>query len=110
MITLTELAAEQVLAAREAQEPASDRFLRIAIQGGGCSGLRYGLAFDDEFQPEVDTRFQQHGMVLVTRKKFAEFLDGTIIDYKNNEMGQGFSIENPNFPAGAGCAGCGGGG
>ena len=109
MITLTELAAEQVLAAREAQELEADAFLRITIHGGGCSGLRYGLAFDHDFQPDTDTRFPQHGTVLVTRKKFAEFLDGTIIDYKNNALGQGFSIENPNFPAGAGCAGCRGG-
>ena len=109
MIMLTELAAEQVLAAQEAQELGADSFLRIVINGGGCSGLRYGLSFDQEFQPDVDTRFPQHGMTLVTRKKYAEFLDGTVIDYKNNAMGQGFAIENPNFPAGAGCAGCAGG-
>ncbi len=109
MIHLTELAASQVVAAREGQELASDRFLRMSIQGGGCSGLRYGLAFDHEFDPLTDTRFSQHGVDVVTSKKFAEFLDGAVIDYKDNAMGKGFSIENPNFPAGAGCAGCGGG-
>lgn len=108
MIRLTELAAQQVLAARQAQELADDRFLRMSIQGGGCSGLRYGLAFDSEFDPLEDTRFTQNGVDVVTRKKFAEFLDGAEIDFKDNAMGKGFSIENPNFPAGAGCAGCGG--
>lgn len=109
MITLTELAAKQVVAARESQELATDRFLRMAIQGGGCSGLRYALTFDSDFDPLADTRFSMNGVDVVTRKKFAEFLDGTVIDYKDNAMGKGFSIENPNFPAGAGCSACGGG-
>ena len=109
MLVLTELAAEKILAARSAQELPGDHFLRMMIQGGGCSGLRYGLGFDQEFDSLTDRRFSQHGVDIVTRKKFAEFLDGTVIDYKENDFGQGFSIENPNFPAGAGCAGCGGG-
>ncbi|MDO4550811.1 MAG: iron-sulfur cluster assembly accessory protein [Planctomycetia bacterium] len=108
MIVLTEVAASQVIAARQAQELAPDSFLRMVIQGGGCSGLRYGLTFDHEFNPETDTRFTQYGVDVVTRKKFAEFLDGTVIDYKDNALGRGFSIENPNFPAGEGCSGCGG--
>ena len=107
MIILTELAAERILAARDAQELPGDHFLRMLIQGGGCKGLSYGLSFDQDFDPLADTRFSRHGVDIVTRKKYAEFLDGTVIDYKETDFGQGFSIENPNFPAGAGCAGCG---
>ena len=55
-----------------------DRFLRIGIAGGGCSGLRYALAFDNEFDPLTDTRFEVDGFAIVTRKKFAEFLVGGI--------------------------------
>ncbi len=108
MITITELANEKVKDVIEAQKIADDRFLRIGIAGGGCSGLRYGLAFDNEFDALTDMRYEADGIAIVTRKKFAEFLDGTVIDYKEGDFGAGFSIENPNFPSGAGCAGCGG--
>lgn len=108
MITITELANEKVKDVIEAQHIPDDRFLRIGIAGGGCSGLRYGLAFDNMFDPLTDTRYEADGIAVVTRKKFAEFLDGTVIDYKESDMGAGFSIENPLFPAGSGCAGCGG--
>ncbi|MDO4570621.1 MAG: iron-sulfur cluster assembly accessory protein [Planctomycetia bacterium] len=108
MITLTPLASSKVLEVMEAQNIEDDRFLRIGIMGGGCSGLRYGLAFDNEFDPLTDTKFSADGVDVVTRKKFAEFLDGTVVDFKEGPMGSGFAIENPNFPAGAGCAGCGG--
>lgn len=108
MIKITEVAADKVREVMETQGIESDRFLRIGIMGGGCSGLRYGLAFDNEFDPLTDTRFDENGVSVVTRKKFAEFLYGTEIDYKEGPMGSGFAIENPNFPAGAGCAGCGG--
>ena len=107
MITITELANEKVKDVIQQQNIADDRFLRIGITGGGCSGLRYALAFDNEFDPLTDTRFEVDGFAIVTRKKFAEFLDGTVIDYKQTDSAAGFSIENPNFPAGAGCAGCG---
>jgi len=64
--------------------------------------------FDNQFDPLTDTRFEADGIAIVTRKKFAEFLDGTVIDFKQTDTAAGFSIENPNFPAGAGCAGCAG--
>ena len=108
MITLTTLAAEKVQEARTAQEMTDKHFLRVGIAGGGCSGLRYALAFDDVFEPELDTQFNSEGVRIVTRKKFAEFLDGMEIDFKATPMGVGFFPENPNFPPG-GCAGCAGG-
>ena len=61
----------------------------------------------NEFDPLTDTRFEVDGFAIVTRKKFAEFLDGTVIDYRQTDSAAGFSIENPNFPAGSGRAGCG---
>ncbi len=108
MITITELANEKVKDVIQAQNIADDRFLRIGIAGGGCSGLRYALAFDNQFDPLTDARFEADGIAIVTRKKFAEFLDGTVIDFKQTDTAAGFSIENPNFPSGAGCAGCAG--
>jgi iron-sulfur cluster assembly protein len=107
-VTLTEAAAGEVQRIMESQNLEQDTVLRMGIGGGGCSGLQYSLAFDTEFDPEVDARFQQNGVTLVTSKKFALHLDGTTVDFQDGPMGRGFAIENPNYPRSGGCPGCGG--
>jgi iron-sulfur cluster assembly protein len=105
-ITLTEAAAGEVQRIMELQELEEGTLLRMGIGGGGCSGLQYSLGFDTEFDPKVDTRFEQHGVTLVTRKKFALHLDGAKVDFQDGPMGRGFAIENPNYPQTGGCPGC----
>ena len=107
-ITLTEAAASEVKRFMESQKVEEGSVLRMAIAGGGCSGLQYNLGFQNDFDPKLDARYEQHGVALVTRKKMALHLDGTTVDFKDGPMGQGFAIENPNAPAGGGCPGCGG--
>ncbi len=108
-ITLTESAAQEILRIFEAQNLDQDTtYVRMSIAGGGCSGLQYSLGLDTEFDPAVDVKFEQHGVTLVTRKKFALHLDGTVVDFYEGPMGRGFTIENPNYPSGGGCPGCGG--
>jgi len=107
-ITLTEAAAEEVKKHMETQNVAEGSVLRMSIAGGGCAGLQYTLGFQTDFDPQIDARYEQHGVPLVTRKKMALHLDGTTIDFKDGPMGRGFSIENPNQPRGGGCPGCGG--
>jgi len=107
-ITLTETAADEIRRIMESQTLEQNTVLRMGVAGGGCSGLQYSLSFDDQYDPKVDTRYEQHGVSLVTRKKYALHLDGTRIDFKDGPMGRGFAIDNPNQPAGGGCPGCGG--
>jgi len=107
-ITLTESAATEIKRYREAQKVEDDAVLRMGIAGGGCSGLQYSLGFQTDYDPQLDARYEQHGVALVTRKKMALHLDGTKIDFLDGPMGRGFAIENPNQPAGGGCPGCGG--
>jgi iron-sulfur cluster assembly protein len=107
-VTLTEPAAEEVRRIMDSQKLEDGTVLRMGVAGGGCSGLSYSLGFDQEFDPAVDAKFDQHGVSLVTRKKFALHLDGTTIDFQDGPMGRGFAIENPNYTAGGGCPGCGG--
>ena len=106
MITITEEAAGKVREAQERQAFGDDHFLRVGIRGGGCSGLLYALAFDNEFDPATDTKFTSEGITIVTRKKFAEFLDGTEIYFTVTPNTVGFMLNNPNFPLGQGCSGC----
>jgi iron-sulfur cluster assembly protein len=107
-ITLTEPAASEIRRIMDTQKLEENTVLRMGVAGGGCSGLQYSLGFDTEFDANIDARYDQHGVPLVTRKKFALHLDGTTIDFRDGPMGRGFSIENPNYSQGGGCPGCGG--
>ncbi|HID76405.1 MAG TPA: iron-sulfur cluster assembly accessory protein [Planctomycetaceae bacterium] len=105
-VTLTETAAKEIQRIMDSQKLEEGTVLRMGVVGGGCAGLQYTLGFDTHYDPEQDARFDNHGIALVTRKKYALHLDGTVIDFQDGPMGRGFAIDNPNY-RGAGCPGCG---
>jgi len=107
VIKFTKRATDEVKTIIESQKLDPNTFVRTVIVGGGCSGMQYTLGFDTEFDPLVDVKYDNDGVSIVSDKKFALFLDGTQIDFLDTPTAKGFSIENPKFPAGAGCAGCG---
>lgn len=107
-VDLTPVAAAEIKRIFEEQKLEPNTVLRMAIGGGGCSGLQYALGFDTEYDPKVDARYEANGVSLVTRKKYALHLDGTIIDFLDGPMGRGFVINNPNYSRTGGCPGCGG--
>jgi iron-sulfur cluster assembly protein len=108
-ILLTDQAVDEVKKIMTERELGASAFLRMSILGGGCSGLQYSLGFDTEFHPKTDVKYKQKDAVaVVTQKKFDLHLEGTEIDFLDAEYARGFSIENPNYPKEAGCAGCGG--
>lgn len=77
-------------------------YLRVAVKGGGCSGLSYGVGFDHKAD-DTDFRFEQHGITVLVDQESAPILRGTKIDYKQSMMGGGFTIDNPNAIASCGC-------
>ncbi|MHA6258792.1 HesB/IscA family protein [Sporosarcina sp. CAU 1771] len=77
-------------------------FLRVAVNGGGCSGLTYGLGFEPE-QSEKDILLEQHGIEIIVSSDDVDILNGTQVDYKESLMGGGFTIENPNAILSCGC-------
>ena len=100
MVRLTERAAEHVLALmREDPEALA---LRVAVQGGGCSGLQYALGFDGEPQPG-DEVVDQHGVKVVVDRFSLPYLSGAEVDFVDGLMGQGFTVNNPNAVASCGC-------
>lgn len=107
-ITVTPVAVDEIKRIMEAQSVAAETVLRLVIVGGGCSGLNYSLGFDTQYDPSVDARHENNGVAVVTKKTFDLFLDGTEIDFVDQTYTKGFQIDNPNFPKGMGCAGCGG--
>ena len=77
-------------------------FLRVAVNGGGCSGLTYGMGFEAD-KSEEDQLLVQHGLQILVSSEDAGILNGTQVDYKESLMGGGFTITNPNAIASCGC-------
>jgi iron-sulfur cluster assembly accessory protein len=99
-IALTDVAAAKV-AALLAQEGRNDLYLRVAVQPGGCSGLRYQLYFDERNQ-EGDIAREYGSVKVVVDKMSDPYLMGATIDFVDTIEKQGFTIDNPN--AGGSCA------
>jgi len=85
-----------------AQEGREDLKLRIAVQPGGCSGLRYQLYFDErEIDGDIEAEFS--GVHVVTDKMSAPYLSGATIDFVDTIEKQGFTIDNPNATGSCAC-------
>ena len=99
-VTLSEAAAAKAKALLD-QEGRDDMHLRIAVQPGGCAGLRYQLFFDER-QLDGDNRTDWGGFDLVVDRMSLPYLGGATIDFVDTIEKQGFTIDNPN--AGGSCA------
>jgi iron-sulfur cluster assembly accessory protein len=101
IVSLTERAASKVkdLMAEEPEGEAG--VLRIAVQGGGCSGFQYALGFD-RGAIEGDVELESHGVPVVVDPFSAPYIEGTEIDFVDGLQG-GFAINNPNVSAACGC-------
>ena len=76
--------------------------LRVAIQGGGCSGFQYGLTFEKETRPN-DQVLDMNGLKVYVDAMSGMYLEGVKIDYIESIDGSGFKIENPNATGTCGC-------
>ena len=102
MIALTETAAEKVKELL-AQEGRDDIALRVAVQPGGCSGLRYAMYLDDQLT-DKDHAEEQHGVRLVVDKMSVPYISDATIDFVDTLEASGFTIDNP---AATGTCACG---
>ncbi len=101
MFAITDKAREQIK--EMLKEESEDSRLRFGIQGGGCSGLSYALGFDDEVNEDLDIIDEVNEIEVVITKEDLGILEGTEIDFKENMMGGGFTINNPNAIMSCGC-------
>jgi iron-sulfur cluster assembly protein len=76
--------------------------LRMKVVGGGCSGLRYELSFDDEVR-EIDSEIESGGVRIIVDEKSALYLVGTVLDFTDTLQESGFKIKNPNASNTCGC-------
>jgi iron-sulfur cluster assembly protein len=77
-------------------------FLRVSVQGGGCSGLSYNLDFDNEIK-KGDQFFEDRGIKIALDMKSFLYLAGTELDFSDGLNGKGFNFHNPNASRTCGC-------
>jgi iron-sulfur cluster assembly protein len=100
IVSLTPAAAAKIRDLMSTEDDVS--VLRVAIEGGGCSGFQYGLGFDRGAQ-EGDLEFECEGVAVVVDPFSAPYLSGAQVDYLETIAESGFKIENPNAVASCGC-------
>ena len=101
MITITDTAKKQALRLME-DEGKDGLFIRVGVQGGGCSGLMYQLTFDNQ-DCEGDKAFEDNGIKVVVDKKSFLYIIGTTLDFSGGLNGKGFVFKNPNADRTCGC-------
>ncbi|MER3417090.1 MAG: iron-sulfur cluster assembly accessory protein [Gemmataceae bacterium] len=107
-VTLTPRAAEEVKRILQQQRQAGviqeeKVYLRLSVQGGGCSGFQHRLQFDVQYNEKTDELQEQHGVPLVVDRKSLLYVDGATIDYINDLNRSGFHVSNPNARTTCGC-------
>jgi iron-sulfur cluster assembly protein len=103
MITITERAAEAIKASMADEKLiVEDNYLRVAVKGGGCSGMSYDLGFDNA-KKVGDIEIEKDGIRLLVGLKSQVFLAGTTLDFSAGLNGRGFVFTNPNAAGSCGC-------
>jgi iron-sulfur cluster assembly protein len=102
MIQVTDAAANRLEALLDDEGKLATHGLRMKVVGGGCSGLRYELSFDDESR-EIDTEIEAGSVKIIVDEKSALYLVGTTLDFVDSLQESGFKIQNPNASNTCGC-------
>ena len=101
MVTVSEGAAKKLNSLIE-ESGFKTPFVRVAVKGGGCSGLSYDLSFDTDQQP-ADTLAENNGVKILIDMKSLLYLYGTELDFSDGLNGKGFAFNNPNASRSCGC-------
>ncbi len=102
MITVSNAAKEHAINLIKEENKPEGTFIRVGVDGGGCSGLMYNLIFDTELK-EGDQLFEDNGVKVVVDRKSFLYLVGTELDYSGGLNGKGFIFKNPNATRSCGC-------
>jgi iron-sulfur cluster assembly protein len=108
-IVVTERAAQEVqrhiadMAARGESEGEGKLYLRVRIQGGGCSGFQNKLDLDFKYDEKTDHKFEAHGIEVVVDKRSMLYLAGATVDFHDDLNKRGFTVSNPQAKGTCGC-------
>ena len=101
IVTLTENAAQEVKTKLAAEAGGESKFLRVYVEQGGCSGMQYGMVFDEQRPDDSLARF--FGVGVVVDPFSAGKMKGAVVDFVDSLTGGGFKISNPNARQSCGC-------
>jgi iron-sulfur cluster assembly accessory protein len=101
IVSLTEGAANQLRDLLTKDKEYAGKTLRVFVEGGGCSGMQYGMVFDERREDDFAAEF--HGVAVLVDPFSANYLRGTVVDFKDELNGGGFKISNPNARQSCGC-------
>lgn len=101
-IILTDRAVQEVHSIKEKNNIPESHNLRLGVKGGGCSGLSYVLAFDDNVK-EKDMILEKNGVKITVDQKSMFYLSGTVLDFSDGLNGRGFVFNNPQAAKTCGC-------
>lgn len=101
-ITLSSRAAQELKDLLQSENK-TNAALRVWVAGGGCSGLTYGIALDENEAEEGDQQFEDNGIKILIDGMSLQYMDGSCVDYVDDSMGGGFKVENPNATQSCGC-------
>ncbi|HRD40931.1 MAG TPA: iron-sulfur cluster assembly accessory protein [Bacteroidia bacterium] len=102
MITVSDAAKEHALKLMKEDGKPEGTFIRVGVEGGGCSGLSYMLEFDNNMI-DGDQAFEDKGIKIVVDRKSFLYLVGTELEYSGGLNGKGFVFKNPNASRTCGC-------
>ena len=100
-VTITERAARQLKSLLEGKPDAQGKALRVYVEGGCCSGMEYGMAFDEKRDGDFATECE--GLAVLVDAESAPHLRGAVVDYLDTPTDGGFKINNPNARRQCGC-------
>ena len=101
IVSLTESAANHLRELLRNDTEHSGKTLRVFVEGGGCSGMQYGMVFDERREDDFAAEF--HGVAVLVDPFSADYLRGAVVDFKDELNGGGFKISNPNARQSCGC-------
>jgi iron-sulfur cluster assembly accessory protein len=101
LISITQKAAEKIVEFMK-QENKEKLYLRVYVSGGGCSGLSYGMGFEEK-PDEDDAIINENGVEVIVDSYSQKYLKGADVDYIESLMGSGFKINNPNVTKSCSC-------
>src|SRR5438093_12278174 len=101
IVSLTESAAQQVKVLLADEKENGGKALRVFVEGGGCSGMQYGMVFDE--RRDDDFRAESNGVAVLVDPFSANYLRGAVVDFNDELNGGGFKISNPNARQSCGC-------
>jgi iron-sulfur cluster assembly accessory protein len=101
IIELTPQAADQVNSLQTEQPENAGKHLRIFVEKGGCSGMQYGMTFDEK--RDGDFACESNGATVLVDAFSADYVRGTVVDFSDELTGGGFKISNPKARQSCGC-------